>query len=443
MYSSPSREYPYHRPRPWSPDPHHPLAPLSNRGPSQNILGANIPGALPRRETSESSIEALDLADYARTLHTRPADDPYSAFQRPGPSHFQDQFPSYPPGSYIPNALDSRDSLSLPSLVSRIPTLTSNATHSTSRASRRPFSLPTPSSSSRALHSSMNHIHQPQPHIPDPQSEIDIAHFPAWSRSWYDSTNPNNRSPPPINDDNHNDNDDFYTPIPPSNLGPRKSNHFFDPNYVHYDQDLYYPHTDPSSLSDPMFAPPSSTRGHESTRELLPWSHSDGSANVDPLTKEERLRMLEREFGKKNNSKRKTQGDFLDENGKPLIGTVDTRGNLVTQGPKKRITVRLLQMLFSLGAGIPAIYAAVVRKRENHLFFPPLFLVLTKRNEFQHRSLNPIHPHLPQGHHKPTSSTSSRSLHTSSCSTSSSYVPFAAAHAAKKRPSLTTPLQVV
>jgi len=79
------------------------------------------------------------------------------------------------------------------------------------------------------------------------------------------------------------------------------------------------------------------------------------------LTKEERMRMLEREFGPNATSKRKAQGDFLDENGKPLIGTVDASGNLVTQGPKKRVTLRILQLLFALGAGIPAIYVAVIK----------------------------------------------------------------------------------
>lgn len=128
---------------------------------------------------------------------------------------------------------------------------------------------------------------------------------------------------------------------------------------MHYDQD-YYPGTDPSSLSDPVFAPPSSI-GHESTRGLLPWSHSDGSAAVDPLTKEERMRMLEREFGPNSKKgKGKALGDFVDEDGKPLIGTVDANGNLVTQGPKKRVAIRVLQALFALGAGVPAIYAAVV-----------------------------------------------------------------------------------
>lgn len=71
--------------------------------------------------------------------------------------------------------------------------------------------------------------------------------------------------------------------------------------------------------------------------------------------------MLEREFGPNSSKgKGKAQGDFVDENGKPLIGTVDAKGNLVTQGPKKRVAMRVLQILFALGAGVPAIYAAVV-----------------------------------------------------------------------------------
>ncbi|KAF9447889.1 hypothetical protein P691DRAFT_621595, partial [Macrolepiota fuliginosa MF-IS2] len=73
--------------------------------------------------------------------------------------------------------------------------------------------------------------------------------------------------------------------------------------------------------------------------------------------------MLEREFGPNSaRGKDKSQGDFVDKNGKPLIGTVDANGSLVTQGPKKRVAVRVFQILFALGAGIPAIYAAVAIK---------------------------------------------------------------------------------
>ncbi|KXN80986.1 hypothetical protein AN958_06498 [Leucoagaricus sp. SymC.cos] len=366
----PPRLHTYHRPRPWSPDPNGPLpaiSSLANRDyTNDDPYSTSVPLARQRREASEASIEALDLADYARTLQTRQPEDPYPASQQeryPQSQHTQDHFPSYPPGSFIPEARGSRDSLSPPSLVSRGVTSSSTGTTSTSRGGRRPFSLPTPNSSQYALHSS-SRSHRPQPRIVEPRptypgtnpSEIDISQFPAWSRSWYQPANRvNPHSPPPI--------DDLYTAIPPSNFntGKDKNKNLFDPDYVHYDQE-YYPGTNPSALSDPVFAPPSSM-GHDSTRELLPWNHSDNTAAVDPLTKEERMRMLEREFGPNSGKgKGRSGGDFLDENGKPLIGTVDEKGNLVTQGPKKRVAVRVFQTLLALGAGVPAIYAAVVIK---------------------------------------------------------------------------------
>lgn len=360
----PPQALPYHRPRPWSPDPYGPLPPLSSLASRNHAeydpYNTSVPLTRQRREASEASIEALDLADYARTLRARQPEETNPHLQS---QITQDHFPSYPPGSFIPEARDSRDSLSPPSLVSRGATLSSNGTYSTSRGGRRPFSLPTPNPSNYALHSS-SRSHHPQPRIVDPQptypginpSEVDIAQFPAWSRSWYQPPNRVNGgySPPPI--------DDLYSAIPPSHFnsdGKKQNKNVFDPDYVHYDQD-YYPGTDPSSLSEPVFAPLSSA-GHDSTRELLPWSHSDNSAAVDLSTKEERIRMLEREFGPNSRKgKDRSQGDFLDEEGKPLIGTVDEKGNLVTQGPKKRVALRVLQIMFALGAGIPAIYAAVV-----------------------------------------------------------------------------------
>ena len=63
----------------------------------------------------------------------------------------------------------------------------------------------------------------------------------------------------------------------------------------------------------------------------------------------------------KGKKKKKGDEDFLDENGKPLVGTVDDRGYLVTQGPKKRLLVRLLQVVLAAGAAVPGIYAAAVR----------------------------------------------------------------------------------
>jgi hypothetical protein len=72
--------------------------------------------------------------------------------------------------------------------------------------------------------------------------------------------------------------------------------------------------------------------------------------------------MLEREFGRhgKGRGDAGKEGDFLDENGKPLIGTVDEKGQLVTQGPKKRSATRCVQVLLALAASVPSIYAALV-----------------------------------------------------------------------------------
>ena len=83
--------------------------------------------------------------------------------------------------------------------------------------------------------------------------------------------------------------------------------------------------------------PPHST----SSREFVPWGSDPPEYNatpLNPLLKEERLRMLEREFG----TTKARSSDFLDESGKPLIGTVDVEGNLVTQGPKKRFALRMV-----------------------------------------------------------------------------------------------------
>ncbi len=63
--------------------------------------------------------------------------------------------------------------------------------------------------------------------------------------------------------------------------------------------------------------------------------------------------MLEREFANTPNAAQ--QGEE-----KPQIGMADGRGNLITQGPRKRTATRVFQVLLSLAAAIPGIYAAVV-----------------------------------------------------------------------------------
>lgn len=99
---------------------------------------------------------------------------------------------------------------------------------------------------------------------------------------------------------------------------------------------------------------------HESSRDLLPWSSEPPSYGppVDAEIKEERIRMLQREFGAKF---KKGIGMGGGEDGEaPSVGSVDEKGKLITQGPRKRVAVRVLQGLFALASGASSIYGALV-----------------------------------------------------------------------------------
>ncbi|THU81258.1 hypothetical protein K435DRAFT_477393 [Dendrothele bispora CBS 962.96] len=289
--------------RPWSPDPFDPAPPSHDYSRYPRHYQQ-------RREPSDASVEALDLADYARTLR--------------------------PPPAPLPVDNDYLDPYRPPSLISRADTLTSTApSTSRARSTRRPFSLPPPQSQSSYGPSSW----RSHPNFPD---EADITQYPSYSREW---NNVGTYSP------------DIYSPLPTSQFGSKKRSPF-DPSSTLKHLDYY------------DFAPPASTLSHSnrfSSRDYLPWSSDPpeyGKAIDDDL-KEERIRMLEREFGsnaQSRSSKDDPQGDFLDENGKPLVGTVDSKGYLVTQGPKKRAAMRAVQIMFALAAAIPSIYAAVVIK---------------------------------------------------------------------------------
>jgi hypothetical protein len=69
--------------------------------------------------------------------------------------------------------------------------------------------------------------------------------------------------------------------------------------------------------------------------------------------------MLEREFGAKAHG---GEGKFADADGQPIVGSVDARGKLITEGPKKRVATRAVQILLTLAAAIPSIYAALTIK---------------------------------------------------------------------------------
>ena len=294
MYSDP---HPHSR-RPWSPDHRQ-----------------------QRREPSDVSIEALDLADYAMTLDTS---TPYTP-----------QSPRL-----------TQSSANIPSLES------SSNTYITAPRSR-PFSLPnTPSFSSHAT-SSRTRLH-PSPRIVEqnriqtPSEEIDISHFPKWSRGWY-SNKPN------IHNDSTTDPDaDIYTPVPPSSFDLNKKS-VFDPGYIHDPR-----HSDPYSAYDDTRSPPLYSPVHNSsTRDLLPWNNDSPQYEppLNPALREERMRMLEKEFGNKETKK---DDPLVDQNGKPIVGTIDDQGRLVTVGPKKRVFIRVLQILLALTAAVPSIYAALV-----------------------------------------------------------------------------------
>jgi len=376
MYSDPHLDSPPPRSqfrRPWSPqlyDPQfqaghghyqEPYAPTHYQEPS---LSYAIPPAARGREASDVSVDALDLADYSKTLRARQAEDPYPAF----PSHLQSQ----PDSGGIPAAA-SYDSLAAPpTLASTRPSSSSHPTHGTRQSnsfhgqypSRRPFSMPsTPLASSRG-HSSRG---QPSPSSfpqrplyngsnedhPPPPTEVDISSFPKWSQGWYAHGSGTQGRTAGVADD-------LYTPIPQSHLDSTKSRQsIFDPEYVHdaHRRDLYDP------------PPPLSSIGHESSRTLLPWSNDppEYGPPLDPQVKAERLRMLEREFGSAGKPKKDNGSKLIDEEGKPLVGTVDEKGSLVTVGPKRRLVMRMLQVVFALGACIPGIYAAIVS--------PPSYLV--------------------------------------------------------------------
>jgi len=384
MYSDPNMDSPPPRSqfhRPWSPHLYDPRFPTSQdyyQEPhaathyQEPSLSYAIPPAARRREASDVSVDALDLADYSKTLRARQAEDPYPAF----PPHPQSQ----PVSGRMPAAASYDSLVTPPTLASSGPSSASHPTHrrnaehvsrqSTSfhgqYPSRRPFSMPsTPLASShdhgsrgqpppssfpqRPLYSSSNEAHRPPP------TEVDISSFPKWSQGWYahGSTRTQGRTA--------GVDEDLYTPVPQSQLDSTRSRQsIFDPEYVHdaHRHDLYDP------------PPPQSSIGHDSSRTLLPWSNDppEYGPPLDPQVKAERLKMLEREFGSAGKPKKDSGSKLIDEEGKPLAGTVDDKGNLVTVGPKRRLVMRILQVVFALGTCIPGIYAAIVSPL-SHLFF--------------------------------------------------------------------------
>ncbi|KAI0372932.1 hypothetical protein BV20DRAFT_990363 [Pilatotrama ljubarskyi] len=326
--------------RPWSPDPYDPLPSTSNvrhlGQDSSNLAGCYASER--HREPSDPSVEALDLADYARTLNRN---EHYLSQQPP----FQ-PYDAYPPSPHSLRPLARTDSLSPPSLASASASSTQSLSFSPrSPPMRRPFSLPPPSFPTRSHQDDLSSAHRSrsrqEPQIASPDSEIDITHFPSFARGWYgqERSGPHHALPPPTG----------------GAEGPQKRSPF-DPAYT-FEHD---PFSDPY-VSPPPTYPYGSSYGSHSRysrdQNMVPWGGDppDGDRPVDPETKEERMRMLEREFGGKGGMK--DEGDV-----ERTVGSVDERGKLITEGPKKRLAVRWLQALLALTAAVSSIYAALIIK---------------------------------------------------------------------------------
>ncbi|KAI0320115.1 hypothetical protein OF83DRAFT_1169624 [Amylostereum chailletii] len=326
------------RPRPWSPDPADTLPSLHSLQQNDNRFPSRHHSSRPQAE--DPSVDALDLADYANTLH-RNAGPSYSY---PHPHRPYLEYPPSPPPTR-PFSVASRDSLQAPSLTSSPDTLSSQSpipSYPSRSRSHRPFSLPP--SIPTASYPSIRTPPDQSPYspifadsrpsfdrLPDdpsaPRSEIDIGHFPAWSRSWYANGAKGIRS----------SKQDLEQPA------------FFDPTFSPDDFSPRYS----SGQFDPLTG-----ASHASSRDVLPWSNADPYDRGMPLDgelKEERMRMLEREFGA--NSVGRVSGK--EEDAENVVGSVDAKGKLVTQGPKKRLAVRVLEVILTLAIAASSIYGAL------------------------------------------------------------------------------------
>ena len=313
--------------RPWSPDP---------------LDSSNSSRYNRRREPSDVSVEALDLADYAMSLPrraTRPYDNQHNFMPN-------DPYPPSPQG-FRPFA-QSRDSLHPPSLAS--PGGTLSTTTSAPRSPRdRPRSLPPRSndphtSSQRSAPRIADHEDYllsdgPYSHQ-DLETEIDTGRFPPFARHWYSNHRSTARPPPSA-----------YHSVP--NIDSASP---FDPAYPAHKHNSFHSHNSfqKQPFSDFGYSLPSSRDSH--SRNVLPWvneAQDPLAEKLDPEVKQERIRMLEREFVRKGDGK----GVDDDEN---MIGSADRKGRLITQGPKKRLATRWLQALLTLGAAVSLIYMALV-----------------------------------------------------------------------------------
>ncbi|TRM62571.1 hypothetical protein BD626DRAFT_497819 [Schizophyllum amplum] len=183
-----------------------------------------------------------------------------------------------------------------------------------------------------------------------PEAEIDItnlgsqrlSHPPevAYSADYHSArTYDADFAPPPHSPGSYG----YHDPFSATSIGP--------PSYGHDSMGIYGP---------------ARSYGHGvDGSPVLPWGNNDADhATIADELKEERVRMLEERFATDPTSTSRSEpddsGEYRDSTTGALIpGTVDRQGDLVTNGPKKRLAVRVLQLLLAIGAAIPGIWAAI------------------------------------------------------------------------------------
>lgn len=220
------------------------------------------------------------------------------------------EYPGTPPRSF---SLTSRGTLaSVPSLSSGPTSIASHTVSSALRTpSRRPFSLP--------------------PTVPRTPTDLSYAYSPRMPRIF-----------DPIHVPSYNNS--------PS-LAPDYSPDVYDLEKQTATQ-LWDPSARPFEMEYPNFPSRPYSTSNDSHRALVPWAGDEESkTHVSTELKEERMRMLEKEF-----SAPTAKGN----EGQKVVGSIDAKGHIITPGPKKRAIVRWTQFILALGAMIASVYSALV-----------------------------------------------------------------------------------
>lgn len=332
-----------------------------------------------RREASELSVEALDLADYTHTIHRQPGPSTTPFYQRPiFPPLSSPQINEPLPETYSryptprrspidadvpivdrPFSAQSRSSAGRsigppPSLAASL--TTSNNSHRqlitpSPRRNQRHLSLPPvapggwPVSREPAIFSSSsNQSHQGGGYLGSPRSNSpDIRTFPKWSRAWYDSEASKKRKSAPA--------DPFATNGPsmiPSVDSRKTINEQFNSLPQEADLGVWPPQASanysPHRQSYPM---------QPQNDSPLPWGQQDPPPDyISPEAQQERMRMLEKEFGEDGKAR-------IWQDPQEMIGGVDEAGELITDGPRRRSAVRWTQTLFAVIVAATGIYGAL------------------------------------------------------------------------------------